>query len=310
MTIVIISIIAIFTILVLGSLTYFYYDFQRGTQKIDSYYQNLSMDKIRNFGTTKTLEILPLIDWYADVKDIKGEAGLSYLIKTDDALILFDVGLNSKRETPSPLVHNMKKLGVDFNKIDMIVISHNHPDHVGGLRLGEGKSFILPTDQPVPKDKKIYTPVEMTYPGLNPILAEKPMMIAKGVATTGTIPNYLFFTGWTPEQSLAINVRTGQLFDVPIYGILGGLHFPVSESRYKTVFGIPLQKVFGTGKPPWRFITRDDVNKNISELKKINPKIVALSAHDSCDESIDAFRTSFPSAFQYIRVGKHILIAR
>ena len=324
----VVAIIVVLVLTVLGLLMYFYLDFKWGSQRVDSFCRNLSMNKIRNLGTTKTLEILPLIDWYVDGNDLKGEAGVSYLVKTDESLILFDVGANSKKEDPSPLLHNMKKLGVELDKIGVLVISHNHVDHVGGFRWSRKKSFSLATNQADLGKKRVYTPVPMTYPGLKPVYADNPVIISKGVATTGTIPSYLFFTGWTPEQALAINVeskgivlvvgcghqtlprlikRAQELFNEPIYGIVGGLHYPVTESRIGKL-GIPIQKLYGTGKPPWSFITMEDVNKNIEILKKVKPGIVALSPHDSCDVSIDAFRNAFPSAFKDIRVGKKLVI--
>jgi 7,8-dihydropterin-6-yl-methyl-4-(beta-D-ribofuranosyl)aminobenzene 5'-phosphate synthase len=165
------------------------------------------MNKVTNLGTTKTLEILPLVDWHADGNDLKHEAGVSYQIKTDESLILFDVGMNGKKEDPSPLLHNMKKLGVELDKVNVIVISHNHVDHVGGFKWSKEKSFSLTTNQVDLGAKRVYTPVPMTYPGLKPVYADNPAIIAKGVATTGTIPRYLFFSGWTPEQALAINVE-------------------------------------------------------------------------------------------------------
>jgi 7,8-dihydropterin-6-yl-methyl-4-(beta-D-ribofuranosyl)aminobenzene 5'-phosphate synthase len=255
---------------------------------------------------------------------------MSYLIKTDKSLILFDVGYNEKKEDPSPLLYNMKKLGVELNKIDVVVISHNHVDHVGGFKWVKEKTFSMANNQFDLGAKRIYTPVPMTYPGLEPISADNPIIISKGVATTGTIPSYLFFTGWTLEQTLAINVegkgivlivgcghqtlprlikRGQELFNEPIYGIVGGLHYPVTEGRSK-LLGIPIQKIYGTGKPPWSFITMEDVNRNIEVLKKVKPEIVALSPHDSCDVSIDAFRKAFPSAYRDIKVGKNIIIGR
>jgi metal-dependent hydrolase (beta-lactamase superfamily II) len=54
------------------------------------------------------------------------------LIRTDSATILFDLGYNMTASSPSPLEGNMASLGLTLDEIDMIVISHRHPDHVGG----------------------------------------------------------------------------------------------------------------------------------------------------------------------------------
>jgi 7,8-dihydropterin-6-yl-methyl-4-(beta-D-ribofuranosyl)aminobenzene 5'-phosphate synthase len=327
---IVLSVIALLALLVFVVLTYFYIDFSSGRQKADKHYKEAKVKRILNMGSTRTLDILPLVDWYTDRGDLKGEAGVSYLLRTDESLILFDVGMNAKNEDTSPLLHNMKQLGIDLAKIDVIVISHNHPDHVGGFKWSRRKSFSLTNHQINLGNKRVYTPVPMTYPGLNPISTDEPTIIAKGVATTGTISTYLFFTGWTPEQALAINVagkgivlivgcghqtvprlieRTRLLFDEPIYGIVGGLHYPVTDSRMR-VMGIPVQTIFGTGKPPWSLITVEDVNMNIEALKQTGPSIVAISAHDSCDASIDAFRKAFPSAYRDVRVGKKLAIER
>ncbi|MBI5606073.1 MAG: MBL fold metallo-hydrolase [Deltaproteobacteria bacterium] len=310
------------------ALIYFYYDFTFGSQRVDSFCRVSMVSKIKNLGTTKTLEILPLVDWSADRNDLKREAGVSYLIKTDESLILFDVGMNGNKENPSPLLHNMKKLGIELNKIGVIVISHNHVDHVGGFKWSKEKTFSLATRQVDLGAKRVYTPVPMTYPGLKPVCSDNPVIISKGVATTGTIPRYLFFSGWTPEQALAINVegkgvvlvvgcghqtvprlikRTRELFEAPIYGIVGGLHYAVTDSRMKKL-GIPIQKLYGTGKLPWKFITMKEVNIDIEVIRKIKPGIIALSAHDSCDASIDAFRKAFPTAYRDLRVGNNLVI--
>lgn len=117
------------------------------------------------------------------------------------------IGFNKKKTHPSPLLHNMKLLGVKIDDIDTIVISHNHPDHVGGVKWAKKKTFSLTTYQLDLKDKKVYTPITMSYPGLKPIHSEYPTIIGKGVATIGVIPNQLFFFGWTMEQTIAVNVK-------------------------------------------------------------------------------------------------------
>ncbi len=324
---VIISILAILLILVILML-YLMVRFMIGKRKAELQWQRASIQKIGGFGATKSLEILPLIDWYSNTKYLKGEAGISYLIKTDKNSILFDVGFNAKQSNPSPLLHNMKQLGIAIDDFDIIVISHNHLDHVGGMKWQRKKSFSLTNHQIDLKKKSIYTPIPISYPGLNPICTENPTVIANGVATIGTIPNHDFFLGWIAEQALAVNVegkgivlivgcghqtlpkiveRAETLFEEPIYGIIGGLHYPVTDSRIR-IMGIKIQKYVGICRLPWRPITMNVVQANIDFLKKRNPGVVGLSAHDSCDSSITAFRNAFPSTYKEIKVGERIAI--
>ena len=54
--------------------------------------------------------------------------GFSCLIRGTQKTILFDTGGNG-----SVLIENMKRLGINPEKIDIIVLSHIHRDHTGGL---------------------------------------------------------------------------------------------------------------------------------------------------------------------------------
>ena len=304
--------------------------FNKGKEKAEKQWQEqqASIQKIKNMGTTQSLEIIPLIDWHTKNERLKGEAGISYLIKTDHSTILFDVGLNSPQSDPSPLLSNMKELGIKLDDIDTIVISHNHGDHVGGGDWSRQRTFSLTSHQIDLGSKTVYTPVPMTYPGLSPVLAQNPTKICNGVTTIGTITNRMFFTGLAAEQALAANVkgkgivlivgcghqkliklleRVSALFDEPIYGFIGGLHYPVTDSRL--VFnGIKAQMYFGTGKVPWEPITLEEVDENTRLLKKYHPGIVRLSGHDSCDASLAVFRRAFPKIYDEVRVGERVVI--
>lgn len=50
-------------------------------------------------------------------------------------------------QSPSPLLHTPQRLGVGPGDVDLIVLSHLHPDHVGGLGWWLRRSFSLGNTQ-------------------------------------------------------------------------------------------------------------------------------------------------------------------
>ncbi len=73
------------------------------------------------------VKILTLIENMVSRGGLIAEHGLSYLISTDTHNILFDTGSGPN------FISNAKKLGVDLILVDIVVISHGHYDHTGGL---------------------------------------------------------------------------------------------------------------------------------------------------------------------------------
>ena len=302
--------------------------FHLGRRRADQVWAAARYPKLEDVGTVKQLTILPLIDWYTVRDDLMGESGVSYLIRADGTTILFDVGLNLRGEHPSPLLRNMQALGVTLEEVDYIVISHLHLDHVGGMEYQRKCTFALSGEPLDLSGITAFVPEPMTHSTAGVEVVDGPRVIALGVASMGPIPRQLFFFGWTPEQSLAVNVegrgivlisgcghptlqriieRAEMLFDEPIYGIVGGLHYPVAASR-GVKFGLPVQRIFGTGKWPWDPINQEDVADVIAYLQRRHPQLVALSPHDSCDWSIEAFRQAFDGAYQDVLVGEEIVI--
>ncbi len=68
-----------------------------------------------------------LIDSLTKSNDFLTEHGFSVWIEADDKRVLFDTGQSDI------LVHNAAKLGIDLSSADVLVLSHGHYDHIGGV---------------------------------------------------------------------------------------------------------------------------------------------------------------------------------
>lgn len=308
---------------------------QQGIRRAEKLIADFQVEQVGDIGSTAVLRILPLMEHHTSDPQLRSEVGLSYLVDTDQHRILYDVGFNASGETPSPLQRNMATLGVELEGIDMVFISHNHPDHVGGLHWQRMNTFSLGAEQtPFPNPRtQLIAPDLMSYPGLFAVYADKPMQLGEGVGstgigTTGTIPRQLTL-GWIEEQALVVNVaglggviivgcghqkvpnllrRYDEAFSEPLYGIVGGLHFTVPEGRIK--FGpLDVQRHLASGSGVFNPISMEEVEQEIAMLKKRNLGLIAVSAHDSSDEVIELIRREFGEAHRYVRVGEEIVIS-
>jgi metal-dependent hydrolase (beta-lactamase superfamily II) len=91
---------------------------------------------LNDLGATRSLEILPLYENATLNRGYQTGHGVSYLIRTDQTTLLMDLGQNETNTSPSALEYNMQMLDLTWKDIDLIFISHNHPDHTGGLHYG------------------------------------------------------------------------------------------------------------------------------------------------------------------------------
>ena len=261
-------------------------------------------------GETQTLEILPLYEGATSHPGLHSGLGVSYLVKTDTATILLDLGNNPTDTSLSPLEQNMAALGISLDEVDLIVISHTHYDHTGGPKWQKQGSFSIGGDRQTPLgDRPIYVPESLTYPGSAPIVVREPRKIAEGVAVTGAIPFQYPFPAWLAipggvEQALIVNVKglgavviTGcghmgldsllahsqAQIAAPVAGIVGGLHKGNADAQA--------------------------LRPDIQLLDKLHPVIVAISPHDTRAAGLAAFREAFPVAYRPIAVGTALCCA-
>ena len=205
-------------------------------------------------------------------------------------------------------------------------------DHIGGIKEQRTRTFSITQGRFDMNDIPVYVPSKVSPSKWNPgpriEVIKEPSVLKPGITSTGIIPRALFLAGRIEEHSLVINVkdkgivliigcghqsiekiieRAKMLFNESIYGIIGGLHFPLKGGRMM-VGPINIQKIVATDRPPWRGLNENDIINAIEVIKKENPSIVSLSAHDSSDWVIDQFRDAFKDNYIDLLVGDEIKI--
>ena len=249
-----------------------------------------------------------------------GAPGVSYAIKTDKGSILFDLGFGP--EMPA-LAHNAAKLKFKLDQVDALVISHLHPDHMGGFKAARKNRIAIPGEWGNPDGMVCFAPERVDAQGFETRVVQSPRMLPAGIASTGPLARSLFLMGWTEEQALVARLKgkglvviTGcghptietivqmvkHISDEPIYAIGGGLHFPVTDSPLRKP-GLKVQMIWGTGKPPWQKITKQDLDHTIDNLNTINPRQILLSPHDTCHYALQRFKRSLNGQTHILESG-------
>jgi len=177
-------------------------------------------------------QITVLYDAFGKTSTMQKDWGYSALVEFGGKRILFDTGNN-----PEILAQNVKAKGVDLTKLDFVVMSHRHGDHMGGLTYllkvnptvkiyapKEGLGGVYGSDPPssfyrknpsLPPDQRYYggAPPEIiqfgsAWPGANFQLVDQTIEITPGIHLISTIsdkPGTLELH----ELSLAINTPDG-----------------------------------------------------------------------------------------------------
>jgi 7,8-dihydropterin-6-yl-methyl-4-(beta-D-ribofuranosyl)aminobenzene 5'-phosphate synthase len=231
------------------------------------------------------ITITILYDDYYFNHALKTGHGFSCLIETKGRKILFDTGGLGGR-----ILDNFNKMNKNPKAIDIIVISHDHWDHTGGLRdlLEQG---INP---------KIYVPELFRYDfkGKEKVVevvrvGTSPMEISRGIFSTGAM------VGEGREQALLINTNSGVVI------ITGCAHPGIIHvvKRAKEVLNRNIYLVLGG----FHLLNEDENNlrEMVAEFKKAGVQRVA-PCH--CSGKPVVFKSEFKENFIEAGVGKVIHI--
>lgn len=180
----------------------------------------------------ETARITVLYDAFGKDAALTKDWGYAALVEINGKRILFDTG-----DDPAIFAKNVKAKGVDLTKLDFVVLSHRHGDHVsgasyllsanpkvriyapkdglGGIFGSDVSSGFYRKDEALPAEKRYYggTPPEIikfgtVFSGANIQLIDKTTELAPGItliALVSDVPG----TKELKELSLAINTVDG-----------------------------------------------------------------------------------------------------
>jgi 7,8-dihydropterin-6-yl-methyl-4-(beta-D-ribofuranosyl)aminobenzene 5'-phosphate synthase len=218
-----------------------------------------------------------------------------------------DLGHNPTESSQLPSMQNMQALGIDWAEIDAIVISHPHPDHIGGVKAWQDKTLAFGGFRGNLNNMSIYVPAAITTSSSGTLIhSVEPTLISKDIATTGMI-SYVevfpisLFEPKGHEQGLVIDIAGQGLV------MITGCGHPTLEKLVARAEALYSRQVVGVvGGLHYEKISAEEVQPHIQFLEPRQPKLIALSPHDSSPEALQAFQSAFPEAYQFVRVGESI----
>ncbi len=183
----------------------------------------------RAYATDLTLTIIYDNNPYKD--HLETRWGFSCVVQGPEKTILFDVGGEG-----AILLSNMEKLKIDRGIIDILVLSHVHYDHIGGLADFLGRSSDVTVYVPNSFPTNVKRNIRDT--GADIVEVEESLKICKHVYSTGelgvrikeqslmieTSKGLVVITGCAHPGIVHIVQKAKTISDLPVYLVLGGFH--------------------------------------------------------------------------------------
>ena len=273
---------------------------------------------------TEKAQITILYDAFGKPSTMEKDWGFAALIEHGGKRILFDTGNN-----PDILARNAKAKGVDLSKLDFVVMSHRHGDHMGGLdyllsvnpkvKIYAPKEnfgvygFSLPSsfyrkDESLPLEQRYYdgTPPEVmkfgsAWPKANFELIEKTTEIASGIhliALVSDKPTTLELR----ELSLAIDTPDGIVLVV-------GCSHPGIDKIVEAAVSINKRIHIIAGGFHLVVAKDPDIEKIVTELRDTWKVDYVAPGHCTGEPTFAALRKAFGEHYVYAGLGSTIELA-
>ncbi len=236
----------------------------------------------------KNPKVTILYNNYVFTEGLQSDWGFSCLLEGTEKTILFDTGARGDL-----LFENIEKLKVNPKDVELVVISHNHGDHTGGLLTFLEKNSNVTVYLPPSCPDSFVQQVEGT--GAKVVIPNAPLEICKGVHLTGPMGKEII------EQSMIVDTDEGSVV------ITGCSHPGIVDivRKSKTILPKDIHLVFGgfhlLRKP------EAEIEQIISEFRKLGVK-KAGPTHCTGDQMIQTFKNAYGDGFLQMGVGRTLEI--
>jgi len=208
--------------------------------------------------------------------------GFSCYIETKTKNILFDTGSNGRI-----LLQNARKMGINFKNIDILFLSHNHWDHIGGIDsvLEENPNLTLI----VPNTLSKHFIKDLRKLSNDLIVIDKYSKISDNIYSTG------MFKSKIPEQALILDIED------KLYIITGCAHMGIPNLLQNIPIKKPIEYLLGG----FHMINNNSFEiKNI--IENINTKYITAT-HCSGKTAIGMLKIKYKERFIAGGVGAKII---
>ena len=210
--------------------------------------------------------------------------GFSCVIRGTEKTILFDTGGDG-----SILLTNLEELGINPKEIDLVVLSHIHGDHVGGLPsfLRKNPEVVVYLPKSFPKGFKD----GVKEYGAKVVEVQGPLKICQEVYSTGELGT------WIKEQSLIIYTEKGMIV------ITGCAHPGIIRIVDKAKGLVKDDVLLVMGGFHLGGESKGEIEKIVSSFRKLGVSYVG-PCHCSGDAARQLFKKEYGENFINVGVGR------